>query len=197
MKEVINIKRKNMKFNKTLKKIYLRNITTLSKDSTNLDPWFITGFSDGEATFTFNIIKSLSSPVGYKLQLFYLITLHKKDLPLLALIKKYFDNKGQDLKVTDDKVRLTISAIKDLELVINHFDKYPLITQKLADYLLFKQAYSLICSKEHLTPEGLKKIVAIKCVLNKGLPEKLRNEFEDIVPATRPLVELPEFIPPY
>lgn len=25
--------------------------------------------------------------------------------------------------------------------IIKHFDKYPLVTQKLADYLLFKQAF--------------------------------------------------------
>jgi len=187
----------NKRYSSTLKNISIRNITNLSYDNTNLDPWFITGFSDGEATFTFNIIKSPSSPVGYKLQLFYIITLHKKDLPLLTLIQKYFDNKGQDLKVTDDTVRLTVSSINDLEVVIKHFDAYPLITKKLADYLLFKQVYTIICNKEHLTLEGFKKIVAIKCVLNKGLSVKLRNEFKDIIPATRPLVNLPEFIPPY
>jgi hypothetical protein len=188
-------------FNHTYKNRYenisIRSIASLSNDNTNLDPWFITGFSDGEATFTFNIIKSPSNPVGHKLQLFFLITLHKKDLPLLTLIQKYFDNKGQDLKVTGDTVRLTISSIKDLEVVIKHFDAYPLITQKLADYLLFKQVYTIICNKEHLTLEGFKKVVAIKSVLNKGLSDKLKFEFNDIIPATRPLVNLPEYIPPY
>lgn len=111
--------------------------------------------TDGEATFTFNIIKSLSNPVGYKLQLFYIITLHKKDFSLLALIQEYFNNKGQELKVKGDKVRLTISSIKDLQLVIEHFDRYPLITKKLADFLLFKQVYTIVCNKEH--QKGLKK----------------------------------------
>jgi len=99
--------------------------------------------------------------------------------------------------VTGDTVRLTISSIKDLEVVIKHFDAYPLITQKLADYLLFKQVYTIICNKEHLTLEGFKKVVAIKSVLNKGLSDKLKFEFNDIIPATRPLVNLPEYIPPY
>lgn len=47
-------------FNNTYKNRYenisIRNIASLSNDNTNLDPWFITGFSDGWATFTFNII---------------------------------------------------------------------------------------------------------------------------------------------
>jgi hypothetical protein len=58
----------------------------------------------------------------------------------------------------------------DMPAVIDFFDKYPLITQKLADYLLFKQAYEMLKNKEHLTLEGLSKLVGIKASLNNGLP---------------------------
>jgi hypothetical protein len=40
--------------------------------------------------------------------------------------------------------------------------------------------------KEHLTVEGLQKIVSIKAVLNKGLSEDLKAAFPDIVPSRRP-----------
>jgi len=72
--------------------------------------------------------------------------------------------------------------------VIDHFDKYPLITQKLADYLLFKQAFELVKRKMHLTPEGLQKIVNIKASINLGLSEKLRAAFPDTIPVARSLV---------
>jgi len=49
-----------------------------------------------------------------------------------------------------------------MSAIIDFFDRYPLITQKLADYLLFKQAFELIRNKEHLTIEGLNKLIAIK-----------------------------------
>jgi hypothetical protein len=42
-----------------------------------------------------------------------------------------------------------VRSVKDLEKIFSHFDKYPLITQKRADYLLFKQAYEIIKKKEH------------------------------------------------
>lgn len=70
-----------------------------------------------------------------------------------------------------------------------------MITQKLADYLLFKQAYELIKNKEHLTHEGLSKIVAIKASVNKGLPDQLKEAFPDVEPMDRPLVvnkEIPD-----
>ena len=42
--------------------------------------------------------------------------------------------------------------------------------------------------KGHVTPEGLREILSIKASLNRGLPEKLKAEFPDVLPITRPLV---------
>jgi hypothetical protein len=43
-----------------------------------------------------------------------------------------------------------------MQILIAHLDKYPLLTQKWADYQLFKQAYEMIVKKEHLTMEALR-----------------------------------------
>jgi hypothetical protein len=59
-----------------------------------------------------------------------------------------------------------VESFKDLQLIINHFDKYPLITAKVSDYLLFKQCFEIIKQREHLTVKGLLKIVGIKSSLN-------------------------------
>jgi len=50
---------------------------------------------------------------------------------------------------------------------------------------LFKQAYELVKQKDHLTPEGLQKIVNIRASMNKGLPEKLKNYFPNTIPVER------------
>ena len=45
--------------------------------------------------------------------------------------------------------------IKDINLtILPHFNKYPLLTQKSADYLLFKEVVNLMNKGEHLTEEG-------------------------------------------
>ena len=67
--------------------------------------------------------------------------------------------------------------------------KYSLKTHKLADYLLFKEVFNLILSKQHLTIEGISKIVAIKASNNKGLSEELKGAFPNIVPILRPNIE--------
>ena len=44
--------------------------------------------------------------------------------------------------------------------------------------------------KEHLTENGLRKIVEIKASMNKGLPKELKKAFTNIIPAKRPLVKI-------
>ena len=51
--------------------------------------------------------------------------------------------------------------------------------------------------KDHLSDEGLIKIVAMKASMNLGLSEKQKLAFPDVVPVERPLVELPQTIDPY
>ena len=75
-----------------------------------------------------------------------------------------------------------------MQFVIDHFDKFSLITQKQADYELLKQAFILIKNKEHITLQGLKKIVAIRAALNLGLTDQLKAAFPNTVPVLRPSV---------
>jgi hypothetical protein len=81
-----------------------------------------------------------------------------------------------------------VTSLADLEVVIDHFDKYPLITQKRADYMLFKQVVDLVKCKKHLTPEGLKEIVNLKANINNGLNDELKEAFPNMIPVPRPLV---------
>jgi len=63
--------------------------------------------------------------------------------------------------------------------------------------LLFKKIVDLINKKEHLTIEGLQKIITIKYSLNKGLSHELKEAFPVIVSIQKPSVELPENLNPY
>ena len=105
----------------------------------------------------------------------------KRDLYLLEEIQKSLDGIGTIHKYSNRSlVNYSIDSIKDLNVLINHFDKYPLISKKAADYKLFKEVISLIENKEHLTVEGLNKIINIKAAMNPlggGLSDFLKNEF--------------------
>jgi hypothetical protein len=115
--------------------------------------------------------------------------LHQKDKALLEQIQNFFGAGNVHKQGSRQSLLFRVESVKALAVIINHFDKFPLLTQKRADYELFKQAYNLILNKEHLTTEGLAKIVAIKASLNQGLSEKLKFAFLNTLPVTRPIVE--------
>jgi hypothetical protein len=46
--------------------------------------------------------------------------------------------------------------------------------------------------KEHLTSEGLIRIIAIRASMNNGLSPELKAAFPNIIPAPRPLIESTE-----
>ncbi len=61
---------------------------------------------------------------------------------------------GSIYKRGKDAILYRASSVKDLQVIIDHFDKYPLITQKRADFELLKQGVEIIKRGEHLTVEG-------------------------------------------
>ena len=73
---------------------------------------------------------------------------------------------GKIYKHGIDSLEYRVNSLKNIRVVINHFDRYPLITKKLADYILFKQAVDMVQQKQHLTIEGILKLVSIKASLN-------------------------------
>lgn len=89
-----------------------------------------------------------------------------------------------------------MTKIQDLRIIIDHCAKFPLISQKRADYELFQQAFFLIQNKEHLHQDGLQKLWAIKASMNRGLSEELKAAFPSIVPVPRPSPEIPQIYDP-
>lgn len=155
------------------------------KTSNQLHPWFITGYADGEACFNVTIYQKASVKIGWTVQPLFIIVVHKKDLAVLELIKSTW-GVGQIHKHGKNAVQFRVFSVKELAVVLEHFDKYPLKSQKLADYILFKKVVGLISTKEHLCMEGLQKILAIKASMNLGLSSALQAAFPGIIPIDRP-----------
>ena len=102
------------------------------------------------------------------------IALHLKDLALIKQIQLFFGVGSINISKRDNQAVYSVTSVKYLiNVIIPHFGKYPLITQKRADFILFKLAVEMINRKEHLTEEGIRKIVSIKAAMNLGLSEKL------------------------
>jgi hypothetical protein len=83
----------------------------------------------------------------------------------------------------------TVQSFYDLTTkIIPHFDKYPLLSQKRNDYLLFKQIISLLNINTQASDEGLQEIINIRASINKGLSNKLLENFPKTIPVSKPEV---------
>ncbi len=64
--------------------------------------------------------------LGYQVQAIFKISLHNKDYDLLCQIQDYF-GVGSITKHGSTTLQYTVKSLKDLSIIISHFDKYPLI----------------------------------------------------------------------
>lgn len=159
-----------------------------------LNPWWVTGFCDGESSFSILIRRSKTHKIGWSVELCFQIDIHKKDSAILEQIKNYF-GVGEIYNHRSQTIQFRVQSIKSIINVIDHFDKYPLVTQKQMNYQLFKMVINLIVNKEHLTIDGLHKILSIKAALNNGLSGQLAEDFPNITPISKPLMprqEIPD-----
>ena len=166
-------------------KSYFSSKAIISDNSTlELNPNYITGFTDGEGCFFIGLYSDSNYKVGYRVKASFQIGLHQKDFPLLEQIQSYF-GVGKITKHGAESVQFRVTSLEDLNIIVNHFDGYPLLTDKQSDYLLFKEVISLMKEGKHLTLEGLNRIVSIKATLNGG-SDKLNLAFSNIEPVLRP-----------
>lgn len=90
---------------------------------------------------------------------------------------------------SENRAEYAVQSLRDItNVIIPHFDKYPLITQKQADYLLFKQAIHLLNLKAHFNNEGALEILNLRASLNKGLSMSILTQFPTISAVPRPIV---------
>lgn len=120
-------------FNLTGKRNYSTQIENKNYSAYINKAWLLTGFSDGEASFYLSILKNDKYNTGFSIQLFFEISLHKKDKAILELFQSFW---GVGIIKNNSKfVKFQVTGSENLKVVIDHFDNYPLITQKCADYL--------------------------------------------------------------
>lgn len=156
----------------------------------------MTGFTDGEGSFTLTVRKSSKLTCGWESSACFAIGVDKKDKDLLNAVQAYF-GVGQVAKGEKNVYRYQVRKLNDLNIIIDHFNKYPLITQKHSNFELFKKAVEMFSNKEHLTLDGIHKLISIKTAMNLGLSPDLKAAFPNIESYPKPFVKDQKIRNPY
>lgn len=158
--------------------------------SSPLHPQWITGFTDGEGSFGVKIFKAKGYKLGWRLQPFFQIKLNVRDLDILYRIKEYFGGRGT-ISFEKNSAKYIIINLSDIvDVVIPHFEAYPLLTKKFADFELFRQIVLILKNESSLSEQEFIKILNLRYYLNKGISEELKELYPNLTPVARP--EVPE-----
>jgi hypothetical protein len=112
---------------------------------------------------------------------------------LLLEIKSFFNEIGSVYPINKNKALLyQVRNLSDItKVILPHFEKYPLITQKQSDFLLFKKIVELMNNDEQFKKDSLVNIINLKASLNRGLSDKLKLSFPEVTKVERPKVDIP------
>lgn len=80
--------------------------------------------------FAIGLFVSSKYRMGYQTQAIFKITLHKKDFNLLSQVKDYF-GVGTITKHGSTTIEYRVKSLKDLDVILAHFENYPLISKKM------------------------------------------------------------------
>lgn len=109
-----------------------------------LEPWYITGFCDGEAAFTY-------SKAGGAFNLYFSLRQREDNKEIVERIWKFFDyvgnvykSKGRIPEKAEDirqqaSAYFRVARVDHLLKVMEHFDKYPLQSKKQNAYLIWRK----------------------------------------------------------
>jgi hypothetical protein len=133
-----------------------------------LSPYWVCGFTDGEGCFDIKVT-ARGSGSFHQVECRFRLTQHIRDKVLLELLISFFGCGKVYIRSTNKAGDYTINNIPDAtNILVPFFDKNPLHSSKLLDYLDFKQVVELVNSKQHLNPEGLSLIRTLKASMNNG-----------------------------
>lgn len=135
---------------------------------------YIVGLTDGEGCFYVETRIPKGFHKTFRVEMHFFIKLREDDKSLLEKVKEFFTCGGiyyqkEYRKNQRNCYRFGITAQNDLHKnLIPFFDKHPLQSKKIKNYLLFRQIAQKVKNGEHKTLEGFESIQQLKSQMNKG-----------------------------
>nr|WDS46445.1 LAGLIDADG homing endonuclease [Cyathus striatus] len=135
-----------------------------SSEFKTIDPYWISGFVDGDGSFSVKIYQRKTS---YQVELRFRITQHIRDAHLLGVIAESLECGKVYTRANNLACDLEVFNFQDVfKKIIPFFQKYPLQTVKEKDFKDFSIVAGYMQNKDHLTPEGLELIRVLKFQMN-------------------------------
>jgi len=137
--------------------------------------YYLAGFTDGEGSFNISMRKRDDYKTGWKVSACFNVS--QKDKVILALFKRHL--KCGTLRSRKDGIWYyevnNLTALQ--ENIIPFFKRFNFLSSKKKnDFSKFQQIVNMIHNQEHLTEEGIRKILTVRNNMNDGGKRKYQEE---------------------
>jgi len=134
-----------------------------------LDPWFVTGLTEGEGCFCISLAIRAKLRTGLEVRPSFSLSLNEKDLELLEDLQAFFGCGWIRRSKGDRTFKYEARSIADLtDVILPHFDRFPLRGYKAKSRAGFSHVCRMVEQGDHLQRDGLRKIVGIAYRMNLG-----------------------------
>jgi LAGLIDADG endonuclease len=130
------------------------------------DPWYITGFAEGCASFTY-------SRSGGVVALYFGIKVSIKDQAILQAVQAFFDGIGRIyrsrasskpvVKAAPDFLYFRVNRARELGQLVGHFDRYPLTGAKAQQYQTWRE---MVRIKQRFRRPDIQRLAALASQLS-------------------------------
>jgi hypothetical protein len=184
----------NLNFDSELNSLILNcSVIPTYFNKVKLNPYWVTGFSDGDSSFTTVLSKNFT-----RLSFSYEISLHIKDIAILERIRDFFNCGNISTRPDINRATYRVTDIKDIKnIIIPHFFKYNLLTLKSLDFKLWSELVLKTNKFSNLNSQDLESILPYLASINNGLTKDQSIKFTEIIPVNKGILITPNTINPF
>ena len=150
-----------------------------------IDPWFISGFVDGEGSFHVAVARRTDLPRKWVIIPEFHVSQHRDRAVVLRELQQFFDcgsiranHAGRSNDVTE--VFVVRNRHDLLTRIIPFFKRYPMRSSKQQDFVCFAHIVTAMEAGQHQTYEGFRSLVIKAFQMNGGGRYRTRT-LEEIV----------------
>ena len=112
---------------------------------------YISGYVDGEGSFSISIYRRTKLNIGWEVRPSFSVCQKREKNEVLELMLLYFKCGSIRNCITDDVDHYEVRSIDSLiTTIIPHFEKYPLLSSRQLEFEYFKAICYLVYEKQHL-----------------------------------------------
>jgi hypothetical protein len=142
-----------------------------------LDPWFVSGLTEGEGCFCVSFAVRSKRRAGLEVRPSFSLSLNEKDLDLLRDLQAFFGCGWIRESKTDRTFKYEARAVRELlDRIIPHFERHPLRGSKALSFAAFADVCRMVEQGDHLRRDGLRRRIDVAYEMNLGKRRLARDD---------------------